>query len=1114
MPTWKRGGLWIVFGVAALSAVMLKDIGTLLETVESEGRRAYGPAVFTGPKLDPRNTQDLSDAIALWRRTQRPQQGEPAAFDVKRPLRWHLGLDGLLFVPAYAGLLGLLLRSLNARPLFAWVSAGIVLGIDWAETLLTYQVLIRNDLAPPAPNALVAIQLLSLTKWAAIGACLVTAAALWWRGKSGKSGYDKRAAQQGHNDAVVSVEEDLTAPGGDNQKAIGSQVPAIGPPQENDPPAGLHQRHAVPSKDHLDAADQHRPPSHLKPLSRLFVLAGLFAALVALPAGGPLDQFPDVIRRQIENRDAVLAHSAFGLLLFCLALTAAGLLSTRLPRHHAKPLGRWVVILGACALSALFAALCFWFGEQWRLVIFAPLFVALLVEMAAWLARAAGVSALTSEAEPSTEHDSNEARVLWLAGLPAIVTVAGGIGLVRAAFPFIVLGQPSDTPWGAYTLLGVALAVFGGLLMQLAVRGLGTVVTSEPRRGNAQGGHNSRRSKRPEGLFIGAALLLCGWQALMVATNPDSAYEWGTVGVVMLGFSMAALVAGLLAWVGREGPAWAATQQLGFGPNTPWLMLLIVTWGMASVLNTEGVYHDVRLAAPEEPRYADLSEALDAWLAAQKDCPTAEDGVIPLVLAAAPGGGIRAAYWTAAALDKVFASEASPSDCAARRLFAVSGVSGGSVGATIWSAARANGGAGKEEVRLVAEDRGLAAATAGLLLRDILQPFTGITRGWRNRAALLEDGWATSASALRVRATSSPGTEDANTSEPAGPMRVDPGQLLSFNEVGGPRTNPWTPVLVLNASSVSDGCRVLLSNVGTGLVADKAGGCLAAPTKHEPRGTVTAAIDALSDLHARPVNNEGPCSGGRAGLAAVSAALLSARFPYVTPSGALYRCRPDAASEGQQARGVERITYAVDGGYQDNSGLLTLLQLQRAIAVLLAERQPNGAGTPGNPPRPRVVPWVLIVDNAYRSVAAAPEQRRPMELFVPLRTLVRNRIADESALEQMTAVEMQGRDPACASAHSDSEKIGGPAESATDREERPQLDCVVLLAPRRHPSVAAPLGWVLSDATLTDLDKQLQAQLSPGGLDTNPLLRRLRSQINPEQSAPAAPRDAGAFTDR
>src|SRR5207247_10890587 len=83
--------------------------------------------------------------------------------------------------------------------------------------------------------------------------------------------------------------------------------------------------------------------------------------------------------------------------------------------------------------------------------------------------------------------------------------------------------------------------------------------------------------------------------------------------------------------------------------------------------------------------------------------------VEPLVLVAAAGGGIRAAWWTVQALDKLAATA-----CRQHAVFAASGVSGGSLGLAIMAATAERGMA----LTRIAGPDALAAAIDGVLLRD------------------------------------------------------------------------------------------------------------------------------------------------------------------------------------------------------------------------------------------------------------------------------------------------------------------------------------------------------------------------------------------------------------
>ena len=88
------------------------------------------------------------------------------------------------------------------------------------------------------------------------------------------------------------------------------------------------------------------------------------------------------------------------------------------------------------------------------------------------------------------------------------------------------------------------------------------------------------------------------------------------------------------------------------------------------------------------------------------------DVPVPMLIVATAGGGIRAAYWTAAVLDKL----GTESGGGARPyMFAVSGVSGGSVGATAFEAALAR----RDERQC---DNGVCPAATSFLTEDFLAP--------------------------------------------------------------------------------------------------------------------------------------------------------------------------------------------------------------------------------------------------------------------------------------------------------------------------------------------------------------------------------------------------------
>lgn len=199
---------------------------------------------------------------------------------------------------------------------------------------------------------------------------------------------------------------------------------------------------------------------------------------------------------------------------------------------------------------------------------------------------------------------------------------------------------------------------------------------------------------------------------------------------------------------------------------------------------------------------------------------------------------------------------------------------------------------------------------------------------------------------------------------------------------------------------------------------------------------MTASVDALAGFGGPGTTDESCRQRPRPqqDIPIVSAGLLSARFPLVSPSGVLIRCV-------QQENGsmLAGRTYAVDGGYAENSGLQTLLELRQFLQNEIAES------------RLPVDVHIVVLDNHYISTATSRPERRPRELTAPLATIFNARLS-QGALEQGA--------------------LWSTSNSGTGN------NTYTVLSPRVRPSVAAPLGWVLSPETQEDLS--LQSDLNWG----------------------------------
>ena len=323
----------------------------------------------------------------------------------------------------------------------------------------------------------------------------------------------------------------------------------------------------------------------------------------------------------------------------------------------------------------------------------------------------------------------------------------------------------------------------------------------------------------------------------------------------------------------------------------------------------------------------------------------------PVFVVATEGGGIRAAYWTAAVLTAI--QDQAPQF--ADHLFAISSVSGGSVGATVFTALLA------DRQRATAVDacramddpamaKTLRFAARQVLAYDFLAPTLGsmlhadfvqrfLPVGFiPDRARALETGWER---AYRTHVRDRSGRESDFL---AG------GFLRMYAE----RANALLPSLFLNGTSVEEGKRMIASNCDLRArgPAGGSGGLGSQP--------IPDAVDLFALL-------------GR-DMRLSTAAHNSARFTYVSPAGSVHG-----------GPGGELLAHVVDGGYFENSGA------QTADDVIDRLGRIRGG-------RPFAIHLILIefqqVDTegcASLPAAAVPPERFLNEALSPVRALLDTR---------------------------------------------------------------------------------------------------------------------------
>jgi hypothetical protein len=469
----------------------------------------------------------------------------------------------------------------------------------------------------------------------------------------------------------------------------------------------------------------------------------------------------------------------------------------------------------------------------------------------------------------------------------------------------------------------------------------------------------------------------------------------------------------------------------------PVIAIVALSFLGTAMVDDQSVYHSTRLlpSAQARPQHRmSFSQALDAWAARQPDKPE-----IPLVFVASSGGGIRAAYWTTLVLaclvrgdqpfeapprladDKQCRNAQMPMDS----MFVASGISGGSVGLAVTQAI-----ANRNDWWKPLRRDFLGPTIAAFAFRDVSNALLRINVHDQDRAAALERAWETA-------------VKDNGGDLEKGFMAA----ALPNGKV------PTFPMLMLNGTSVTDGCRLTVSplhlagptvqsKVGSDAAETATRDCLAL----DPLLPKTADV-VLQTLAGTKDGFDNTCRKDEGAdphdLRLSTAALLSARFPYVSPTGTLNSCQNS-----------NDRTYDLDGGLIDSSGA-SPLALTWPEVVNWLEKQSGGKC---------FAPRLILIENGYLSQTKSEPAARPHELSAPLTATAAVRNAQSPEARQAAALDFQ--------------KSFAPGGCGTKRADTPDpkawaMPNVVDFYPVARPGVEAPLGWTLSKYSQESLEQQL-----------------------------------------
>ncbi len=339
---------------------------------------------------------------------------------------------------------------------------------------------------------------------------------------------------------------------------------------------------------------------------------------------------------------------------------------------------------------------------------------------------------------------------------------------------------------------------------------------------------------------------------------------------------------------------------------------------------------EVMTAISDNNELPRLKKYASAWAEKLQD-KTCKNCDIPLFIVSAEGGGIRAAYWTALALgtlqdiDQDFG----------KHVFAISGVSGGSLGGAVFAAQIANRSSLKntqfrDHADLVLQKDFLAPTLATLLFPDLIQRFLPWAF-FNDRAITIEKSWE-DAWTQAFEELDSQSDGDKSFSEPFAALWKPKDKTNSSNNL---------PLLYLNSTVVETGNRLIMHPLGC---------------QEDFNEIFKDAVDGRVAL--------GP------NIPLSTAVHLSARFTYVSPAGSIHNYAAQGPGNPDRNRNWLRL---VDGGYFENSGAVTARELLAALKRYKAETleeydSPSKTAVQDNsqkelPALARINPFVIHISN-------------------------------------------------------------------------------------------------------------------------------------------------------
>lgn len=425
----------------------------------------------------------------------------------------------------------------------------------------------------------------------------------------------------------------------------------------------------------------------------------------------------------------------------------------------------------------------------------------------------------------------------------------------------------------------------------------------------------------------------------------------------------------------------------------------------------------IRQFEDREPNRAVIYDQIGSWVKARIETDSIQNDTIPFVLIAAEGGGTRALNWTLRSLTQL--NKIIPDFD--KYTFAISGVSGGGVGATFYlankydflKAERDNAQWESNQIKdpllhLAAQEDFLAPVTAGLVFNEPIQAFIPFGISALERTKRLEDSWSVAFSKYLRSDTFEKPLTALYTS-------------LPFKQ------RYQLPSLLLNGTVAETGQKAITTNLS-----------LEAQEACHPN-YFSDVIEVL-----KFTGKDMPVK---------TAASMCSRFPFITNGGLIQKISSNKAISS---------AHITDGGYFDNTGIETLIQLLNTLKPIIKGYEKRGL---------IIKPYVFFLQNSEMSFNSNINPITSFkELLIPLSSFYNPWDRGSFTKNEMFSVLLQ----------------------------RDSLGIKYTNIKMTRAAQRVPLGWYMSENAVKYIQLQVEKDITldtPGGKLKYPFLKELQEDI-------------------